>query len=313
MRLTVAASNGAGLCAFMEEQMGKQVVEVIREQKVGYDVNGDSVPQEEVYVKIKVAFREKALRLLKGPKLSCFLAIALHANSESEAWPSIDTIVRQTGYSRPTVCSALRELVELGFIEKRRRKHESTLYSIEGYIWYGSESKPTLLGEAQSKETLLSHSESKATKRLPTKRLPTLPEDKLSSKDKPLSKETSSAPSADKKPNGLLPDIKAARMMFGRLQANAKAQGRRGPAQFKTLEQKRKFDEAAAKLDEQEFERALTAGLEQGINSVARLTNWIAKWDGQPRQKGAKHGARQGIHSDRKRRTPDQWRDPVPT
>jgi hypothetical protein len=35
--------------------------------------------------------------------------------------------------------------------------------------------------------------------------------------------------------------------------------------------------------------------------------------EGQPRQKGAKHGARQAVHSDRKRRTPDQWRDPVPT
>jgi DNA-binding transcriptional ArsR family regulator len=260
--------------------MGKQVVEVIREQKVGYDANGDSIPLEEVYVKIKVAFREKALRLLKGPKLSCFLAIALHANDESEAWPSIDTIVRQTGYSRPTVCSALGELVELGFIEKRRRKHESTLYSVKGYIWYGSESKPTLLGEVQSKETLLSLSESKATKRLPTKRLPTLPEDNPSSKDKPLGKETSSAPSADRKPNGLLPDTQQSRMMFGRLQASAKAQGRRGPGQFKTLEQKRKFDEAAAKLDGKEFERALTVGLEQGINSVVRMTNWIAKWDG---------------------------------
>jgi len=268
--------------------MGEQVIKVVREQSIGYDVNGDSVPLEEVYVKIKVAFREKALRLLKGPKLSCFLAIALHANNESEAWPSIDTIMRQTGYSRPAVCSALDELVELGFIEKRRRKHESTLYTIKGYIWYGSESKPTLLGEAQSKVSELSQSESKGTKRLPTKRLPNEPEDKPSSKDKPSGKETSSAPSADKKPNGLLPDTQQARVMFGRLQASARVQGRRGPARFKTLEQKRKFDEAAAKLDAQEFERALTAGLEQGINSVARMTNWIAKWDGN--QKGAKHG-----------------------
>lgn len=111
--------------------------------------------------------------------------------------------------------------------------------------------------------------------------------DTRSEKDTPdrnSRKKTPSAPSADRKPNGLLPDTQESRMMFGRLQANAKAQGRRGPGQFKTLEQKRKFDEAAAKLDGQEFERALTVGLEQGINSVARMTNWIAKWDGNRQQ-----------------------------
>jgi len=260
--------------------MGEQIIEVLREQGVGYDINGDSTLRVETYVKIKVAFREKALRLLKGSRLSCFLCIALHANAESTAFPSIDTIVRETGYSRPIVCNALAELESLGFIEKTRRKHASTLYKVKGYIWYGSESNPTLLGESQSKENELSESQSKESKRLPIKRLETLPEDKPSSKDKPLAKETSSALCADRKPNGLLPDTTLSRIMFGRLQANAKAEGRKGPCKFRTLEQKRKFDEAAIKLDEQEFERALTVGLEQGINSVARMTNWIAKWDG---------------------------------
>jgi len=91
--------------------------------------------------------------------------------------------VRETGYSRPTVCSALEELVELGFIEKERRKGETTLYVVKGYIWYGSESKPTLLGEAQSKETLLSPPESKASERLAT-----LPKDEPCVKEQPLEK-----------------------------------------------------------------------------------------------------------------------------
>jgi hypothetical protein len=142
----------------------------------------------DVYVKIKVAFRQEALRLLKGPKLSCFLCIGLHIDGEGECYPSIDTIVRETGYSRATVCSALDELVELGFIEKERRKYETTLYTVKGYIWYGSESKPTLLGEAQSKEALLSPSESKASERLPVKRLAALPKDEPSVKDQPLEK-----------------------------------------------------------------------------------------------------------------------------
>jgi hypothetical protein len=121
--------------------------------------------------------------------LSCFLCLALHIDEKGECYPSIDTIVRETGYSRPTVCSALDELVELGFIEKEPRRHKTTLYTVKGYVWYGSKSKPTLLGEAQSKETLLSGGESKASKRLAAKRLATLPKDEPSVvKEQPLEK-----------------------------------------------------------------------------------------------------------------------------
>jgi len=108
---------------------------------------------------------------------------------------------------------------------------------------------------------------------------------KKKKKEEEIKKKKSSASGADRKPNGLLPDTQESRMMFGRLQASAKAAGRRGPTTgFRTLEQKRKFDQAAAKLDEHEFERALIVGLEQGINSVDRMTNWVAKWDGNRRQ-----------------------------
>ena len=166
-----------------------QGIGVVQELEHGFADDGRPIAWTDVYVKIKVAFRQKALRLLKGSKLSCFLCIALHIDRKGESYPSIDTIVRETGYDRPTVCSALDELVELGFIEKKRRKHETTLYVVKGYVWYGSESKPTLLGEAQSKETLLSPPESKASERLPTKRLATLPKDEPSVKEQPLERE----------------------------------------------------------------------------------------------------------------------------
>jgi len=258
----------------------ENIIGVVRERGIDYDVHGEPISWIEVYVKIKVAFRQKALKLLKGPKLSCFLCVALHVGDEGTAHPSIDTIMRETGYSRSVVCNALEQLENLGFIEKQRRKHDSTLYHVKGYVWFGSDSKPTLLGESHSSLNELSEPKSKGSKRLPTKRLPNEPKDKPSSRDKPPCKETSSAQSADRRPNGLFPDTILSRIMFGRLQANAKAEGRKGPCKFRTLEQKRKFDEAAIKLDEREFERALTVGLEQGINSVARMTNWIAKWDG---------------------------------
>lgn len=93
-------------------------------------------------------------------------------------------------------------------------------------------------------------------------------------------KKTSSAQGAKKKPTSkqkstaLLPDTKQSRMMFGRLQANTKAQGRRGPFKFESLEQKEAFDQAALKLGNK-FESLLIKALQQGINTRARLTNWL--------------------------------------
>ena len=198
------AMSGESFRADMPQPISNKLAEVVRNVKKRAKCGGTGEPENEafgeackhrrptewtdVYVKIKVAFRQKALRLLKGAKLSCFLCIGLHIDGEGECYPSIDTIMRETGYSRATVCSALEELVELGFIEKERRKHDSTLYTVKGYVWYGSERKPTLLGEAQSKETLLSPPESKASERLPTKRLATLPKDEPSVKEQPLEK-----------------------------------------------------------------------------------------------------------------------------
>jgi DNA-binding transcriptional ArsR family regulator len=198
------ATSDESFRAAMPQHISNKLAEVVRNVEKRAKGDGTGEPENgafgeacqygrpiactEVYVKIKVAFRQKALRLLKGAKLSCFICIGLHIDEKGECYPSIDTIVRETGYSRPTVCSALDELVELGFIEKTRRKGETTLYLVKGYIWYGSESKPTLLGEAQSKETLLSPSESKASERLPTKRLATLPKDEPSVKEQPLEK-----------------------------------------------------------------------------------------------------------------------------
>jgi Fic family protein len=125
----------------------EQILEVVEKLRHSFTANGKPTSTTEVYVKIKTAFREKALRLLKGPKLSCFLCVALHIDAKGESYPSIDRIVELTGYSRPTVCRALNELVRDGFIEKTRRNKESTLYAIKGYIWYGKEPKPVLLGE----------------------------------------------------------------------------------------------------------------------------------------------------------------------
>jgi len=204
---------------------------------------------------------------------------------------SYSQFINKTGIgSKSTLSAAIKECLGKKYLKRREagrhpgtnkpiyiyrlnKEYEMEIPGTESVL----ESASTENGPGASTESVPA-SENPNTESVPTK-------ETLSKKKR---KEISSAPSADKRPNGLLPDTKSSRTMFGRLQANAKTEGRKGPCKFRTLEQKRKFDQAAAKLDEQEFDRALTAGLEQGINSVARMTNWVAKWDGN-RQKSPRN------------------------
>jgi hypothetical protein len=90
----------------------------------------------------------------------------------------------------------------------------------------------------------------------------------------------------------ILPDTPEARVMFAKLAANAKQKGRRAPKQFGSLEMKRKFINAVARLDGR-FEYALDAGLGNGITAVGKLVNWLASPKWQEKQKRGGDGTRQ--------------------
>jgi hypothetical protein len=75
----------------------------------------------------------------------------------------------------------------------------------------------------------------------------------------------------------LEPDTPNGRVLFARLQQEARAKGRRGPKKFPSLACKRKFTEAERRLDEH-FQEALDAGLVKGITSVSALVNWLARY-----------------------------------
>jgi len=85
-----------------------------------------------------------------------------------------------------------------------------------------------------------------------------------------------SAPS----PSPLLPDTDASRLLFGRLQANAKAKGRRGPKQFQSIECKEKFDKAALRLGPEQTEAAIIRAMQKSLTSATKATDFIAKWQG---------------------------------
>lgn len=66
----------------------------------------------EIYAQINVDFRQH-LHILKGARLSIFLAISLHANSRGWAWPSRSLLARETGYNVNTISLALSDLCKL--------------------------------------------------------------------------------------------------------------------------------------------------------------------------------------------------------
>jgi hypothetical protein len=66
----------------------------------------------EIYAQVSVDFR-KYLHVLKGAKLSVFLAISLHTDADGWAWPSRALLARETGYNVHTISDALAELCKI--------------------------------------------------------------------------------------------------------------------------------------------------------------------------------------------------------
>ncbi len=108
-----------------------------------------------IYVRLMVGMRTELCNL-KGAKLSVLIAIACHWDGDG-AWPSIDTLMRLTGYSRSVICGALDSLESMKWIESVRRQHTSTFYRITtDYLQMGSsQSSENELPEAQSSESEL--------------------------------------------------------------------------------------------------------------------------------------------------------------
>lgn len=82
-------------------------------------------------------------------------------------------------------------------------------------------------------------------------------------------------------------DTPEARILKARLQATAKAKGRRGPKTFETLEQKRDFLAAAQVLGD-EFDDLLHKALREGCTSRARVVSYLV---GCAKNKGKARGS----------------------
>ena len=70
--------------------------------------------------------------------LLVYIALCMHSNKAQVCWPSLSTIAKEARCARSTVQRCLKELVDLGYIEKETRKkkgdkeHDSSLYTVLG-------------------------------------------------------------------------------------------------------------------------------------------------------------------------------------
>lgn len=121
------------------------IIEAVREQRVTVSSSGGALQWVDFYIKLKVAFRKRALRRLKGAKLSVFICLALHVDRDGIAKPGgIEAIMHETDYSRGAVCSALADLDGAGLIKKIPQHHGPDHYAVLGYAWFGQQPAPAL-------------------------------------------------------------------------------------------------------------------------------------------------------------------------
>ncbi len=115
--------------------------EPAQSQQTGDD---EELTSLDYYIRIKTAFRFRALAELSGSEVKVFLCIALHLDRDGTAKPGLETIMKETDLSRSAVCSALARLVCLGLVTKRVGHHRKTSYVVEGYAWFGPRPAPAL-------------------------------------------------------------------------------------------------------------------------------------------------------------------------
>jgi hypothetical protein len=72
---------------------------------------GPDISEKKIYINLDVKFRE-ILYKFKGAKLSVLIYLALRMDENGESYPSYDLMEKETGYSRPVLSTAIKELCE---------------------------------------------------------------------------------------------------------------------------------------------------------------------------------------------------------
>jgi hypothetical protein len=123
---------------------------VVSDGRGGYQVS-----QSQAWVKFATEFRYE-LHKFKGAKASVFLCICFHVDEHNNAFPSLDTIASETGYTTREVIDTIKELENiLGVLSVVREHRKVNTYHVNAFVAYGSSTPQTLcLGEETSPKPL---------------------------------------------------------------------------------------------------------------------------------------------------------------
>ncbi len=83
---------------------------------------------------IPIAENPELLRKLKGAPLTVYMALAMYVDSTGQCFPGVDTLCKDTGYTKKTVLTAMTKLEEAGLLARQRRHQASNLYSLTNGI-----------------------------------------------------------------------------------------------------------------------------------------------------------------------------------
>lgn len=134
-------------------------------------------------------FRNVLHHFREDGTLAVYVAYLLHANMRNRAWPSIDLLVKETGWSRSSVVNAKKWLIEHQALERveyeqragddELKLHQRTdIMQITGVLAINGEVVPLLYFNQQTNDSL----NSSASESMVTKSMVTEPEVVYSSK-----------------------------------------------------------------------------------------------------------------------------------
>ena len=154
---------------------------------------GTTGREKAVFLQLDVGFRE-ILHRFKGAELSVLLAISLHMDEKGHSYPGYELLIKETGYSRPSIATALNTLCNTTIDDRvvlmRYRVRDDKIRFVGGnqYILFPTD------------EEINFHSSKKLTLEKPTVKKTEL-EEEPSLKEEPFIKDSVETSSTDGKGN----------------------------------------------------------------------------------------------------------------
>jgi DnaD/phage-associated family protein len=94
-----------------------------------------------VWIKLSTSFRD-VMKTLKGSRLAVFLDICLHIDENNDCFPSVETIRKDTGYSKRETINAIQELEDMNLLTVTRGERRYNIYHVNAIVAIGAENAP---------------------------------------------------------------------------------------------------------------------------------------------------------------------------